>query len=163
MLKLLLLLCFVVSSPVWISVAQAGHSRDLCHPWSFYNDTLQECQCYKGPTLTNYDNVHLDFALQCPEKMVLMNVLFCMTNEKEVTFLANCYTYSLKQNATVVDRVYIKLPHNISELNNFMCRRMNRKGRVCSECVDGFAPSMTSIGSKCSNCTSIWYGVPLYL
>ena len=33
----------------------------------------------------------------------------------------------------------------------------------CSECIDGFAPSVTSIGYECSNCTDTWYGVPLYL
>ena len=38
---------------------------------------------------------------------------------------------------------------------------MNRKGRVCSECVDGFAPSVISIGYECSSCTGAWYGVPL--
>ena len=41
---------------------------------------------------------------------------------------------------------------------------MNRKGRICSECIDGFAPSVTSHGYMCSNCSaSSWYGIPLYL
>ena len=59
--------------------------------------------------------------------------------------------------------MYVQLPDNISELNDYMCGPMNRKGRVCSECIDGFAPSVTSIGYECSNCTDTWYGVPLYL
>ena len=57
----------------------------------------------------------------------------------------------------------MQLPKNISELNDYMCGPMNRKGRICSECIDGFAPSVTSVGYKCSNCTGAWYGVPLYL
>ena len=58
---------------------------------------------------------------------------------------------------------YIKLPHNISELNDYMCGPMNRKGFLCKECIDNFSVSMTSIGNKCSNCTDAWYGIPLYL
>ena len=44
-----------------------------------------------------------------------------------------------------------------------MCGPLNRKGLVCSECADGFGPSVTSFGYKCVNCTEAWYGVPLFL
>ena len=46
-----------------------------------------------------------------------------------------------------------------------MCEPLNRKGRVCSECKDGYGLSVMSVGYRiqCSNCTSAWYGVPLYL
>ena len=44
-----------------------------------------------------------------------------------------------------------------------MCGPMNRKGIVCSECIDGFGPSVTSNGFTCINCTSAWYRVPLFL
>ena len=40
---------------------------------------------------------------------------------------------------------------------------MNRKGLVCSECIERFGPSVTYFGFSCSNCTDAWYGVPLYL
>lgn len=58
---------------------------------------------------------------------------------------------------------YIQLPSNISELNDYMCKPMNRKGFLCKDCIDGFGPSITSVGYVCSNCTNIWYGVPLYV
>ena len=44
-----------------------------------------------------------------------------------------------------------------------MCEQMNRKGRLCSECIEDFGPSIISSGLVCSNCTGVWYGVPLYL
>ena len=44
-----------------------------------------------------------------------------------------------------------------------MCGPMNRKDFLCEECIDGFSVSMTSLGHKCSNCTDVWYGIPLYL
>lgn len=58
---------------------------------------------------------------------------------------------------------YIRLPSNTSELNDYMCKPMNRKGFLCKDCIDGFGPSVTSVGYKCSNCTNVWYGVPLYI
>ena len=58
---------------------------------------------------------------------------------------------------------YIKLPGIISELNDYMCGLMNRKGFLCEDYIDGFSVSMTLLGHKCSNCTDAWYGISLYL
>ena len=61
---------------------------------------------------------------------------------------------------------YITLPENVSEINDYnMCKPLNRKGRVCSECMDGYGPAVMSVGFdiQCANCTGTWYGVPLFL
>ena len=58
---------------------------------------------------------------------------------------------------------YVSLPVSLTELNEYMCGPQNKKGLVCSECVDGFGPSVTSYGYKCANCTNAWYNVPLFL
>ena len=34
---------------------------------------------------------------------------------------------------------------------------------IRDRCIDGFRPSLHSLGSLCSNCSGTWYGVPLYL
>ena len=57
---------------------------------------------------------------------------------------------------------FVQLPSNVCELNDYMCGHMNRKGIVCSECVDGFGPYVTSFGYKCANCSKPWSGVALY-
>ena len=61
----------------------------------------------------------------------------------------------------------ILLPKHISRLNDYMCTPLNRKGYLCSECAEGFGPSMISayMGNICCDCrkTSSWYGVTLYL
>ena len=46
---------------------------------------------------------------------------------------------------------FIELPSNITELNDYMCGPTNRKGMLCSECIDGFGPSATLPKFKCSN------------
>ena len=58
---------------------------------------------------------------------------------------------------------YIILPKNLSQLNDYMCDPLNRKGFVCSQCADGFGPSITLFGYKCVNCTDAWYYVPCFL
>ena len=89
-----------------------------------------------------------------------------MTNEEGGTFTGLCGTFLFYDNdvkLVLVGGMYIQLPENISKLNDYMCGPMNRKDRMCSECIDGFAPSVTSSGYECSNCTDNWYGIPLYL
>ena len=163
MLKLMLMLLVSINY-VRPNLLESNHSVDQCHTWSFYNDTLRDCQCYDSPALSlPFSSTRHDFVVQCSEGKVVMNERFCMTYEEAGTFIGECEIYSLNKNATLKDGVYVQLPNNISELNDYMCGPMKRKGRICSECIDGFAPSVTSVGYICSNCTGAWYGVPLYL
>ena len=64
---------------------------------------------------------------------------------------------------STTDNNYIILPSNVSDLNDYMCGPMNRKGLMCSRCADGFGLAVFSIGQTCTNCSVSWYGVPLYL
>ena len=133
---------FVHLIVVYLSLVQADHQ---CHPWSFYNDTLQDCQCYETRTLPTY-RTHHDFILECSQRRVLLNAEYCLTNEMDGTFVGQCNPYLINKNLIMEDGIYIKLPDNTSQVNDYMCRSMNRKGRICSECIDGFAPSVTSLG-----------------
>ena len=40
---------------------------------------------------------------------------------------------------------------------------LTEKFFFCLDCIDGFGVSLVSIGYMCSNCSNVWYGVPLYL
>ena len=107
-----------------------------------------------------------DCDLKCTENDgVFLNIGHCLTYERKKGFFATKCPYFQLEGHELSDTEpgYIKLPDNISELNDYMCGPMNRKGFLCEDCIDGFSISMTSIGSKCSNCTDAWYGVPLYL
>ena len=149
-------LIFLLISPTMASLEQTPQHNDNCHPWSFYNATLCSCQCYANPGTSD---------LKCAKNETWIRIRSCMTTDKKGTYFGVCETFLFyNRSAAVVDGNYLKLPNNISELNDYMCTPMNRKGRLCSECIDGFAPSVTSIGYECSNCTSSWYySVPLYL
>ena len=131
-------------------------TQDQCPPWFLYNSTLKDCQCFQEDNPLN--NV------MCTEDGALLAFGWCMTYDEESggTFLGLCPSFMVSSR-NVSRRLFITLPSNVSELNDYMCRPLNRKGLICSECIDGFAPSVTSIGYQCANCTGAWYGVPLYL
>ena len=101
--------------------------------------------------------------LKCTNKVPLLRLGHCMTFEEDKgMFTVRCPYFQLKEH-NVTKLGYIQLPSNISELNDYMCKPMNRKGFLCKDCIDGFGPSVTSVGYMCSNCTAVQYGVPLYL
>ena len=101
--------------------------------------------------------------MKCTNEGTLLSIGHCMIyNKGEGTFAIECPYFQLEGH-DMIEQGYIRLPSNISDLNEYMCGSMNRRGWLCKDCIDGFGPSITSIGYKCVNCTGVWYGVPLYL
>ena len=108
------------------------------------------------------------------------NLMFCSRGNEPVTALHLCATFNEETRVLSVSHcpylqsdgynltkvrsaVYKILPRNLSQLNDYMCGPLNSKGLVCSQCADGFGPSITSYGYRCVNCTDTWYRVPLFL
>ena len=162
---ILFLSCMVINlvhcqqNETWsISHEMSLADNDQCPLWFFFNTTTKQCECYTDP---NTEGI-----VKCGPQEAQLRVGYCMSYEQgEGICVASSFyfqgsTHSFK---TTDDKNYIKLPKNISQLNDYMCGSMNRKGRVCSQCIDGYGPSIISFGSVCSNCTDAWYGVPLYL
>ena len=101
--------------------------------------------------------------VKCSDEGVQLAYGYCATyNGTNDSYIIKCPYFQLEGH-NVTEPGYIRLPDNISELNDYMCGPMNRKGLLCKDCIDGFGPSVTSLGYKCSNCTGAWYGIPLYL
>ena len=140
------------------NITRQDHNR--LHRW--LNDDLRVALCKNHPTLWDVD-------IKCTDNDgVFLSVGHCLTYKhargKHLLYKFKCPYFQLEgHEMSNSEPGYIKLPSNISELNDFMCGPMNRKGFLCEECIDNFSVSMTSIGNKCSNCTDVWYGIPLYL
>lgn len=47
--------------------------------------------------------------------------------------------------------LFHRIPHNESGADE-SCTRLNRRGLLCGDCMDGFAPSLFSHEIKCVNC-----------
>ena len=102
----------------------------------------------------------------CYQDELLLKSGHCATfNEttKTVSISACPHNQQDGYNMSIKKTGYIVLPRNLSQLNDYMCGPLNRKGLVCDQCADGFGPSITSFGYKCVNCTDAWYHVPLFL
>ena len=127
-----------------------------CPPWSLYDTTNNQCMCYDSPTAG---------LVYCTDEGNFLFYGFCMTydEENDIVSLSYCIYYEVDASHHIAKHGYIRLPNNISELSEYVCGPMNRKGRVCSECIDGYGPSVTFLRYRCVECKSIWYGISLYL
>ena len=141
-----------------ISESVSDDSISCSAPWHYANsDGMCKC-CASKTSLIKYT-----------DEGTLLRIGYCTTyTEHEGLSMARCPYLKMKMHAYRVacnDPLYIILPSNISELNDYMCGPMNRKGFLCSECIDGFSPSFTSPDyMACSNCTaSRYYGAPLFI
>ena len=151
-------LIFVFFIVIFIVCTKQDNQDDQCPPWFFYNTTTKTCECYSSPST--------DKIIKCAKKEALLKLGYCMTYEEEGGFYVGlCDNVNLKSNSLIntTEDNYIRLPSNVSDLNDYMCGPMNRKGLVCSQCADGFGLAVFSVGQTCTNCTGVWYGVPLYL
>ena len=95
--------------------------------------------------------------LTCQQDEPLLSAGYCATynnQTKLVSIIEYPYLQTIGYNYT--SHGSILLPRNLSQLNDYMCGPLNRKGLVCSECADGFGPSVTSFKYKCIHCTVAW-------
>ena len=137
---------------------ESNFSQHHCPLWSYYDPVRGEC------------NHTIYYAVSYLDNRTLLRIGYCSTYDEEagtVSF-SPCPYFQSDDFVVRVSKYniwYIDLPRNISTLNDYMCGPLNRKGRVCSECRDGFGPSVISVGFniQCSNCTGVWYQIPLYL
>ena len=108
--------------------------------------------------------IYKSLRIACSTNGPLLDSSYCATFSEDTKTLsiAEC-PYFQPNGYNITINGYILLPRNLSQLNDYMCGPLNRKGLVCSECADGFGPSVTSFGYRCVNCTDVWYGVPLFL
>ena len=99
----------------------------------------------------------------CSDGVPLMNLGYCATYDNETNLMSITKIPYHQLSGYNISSLRVRLPQNLSQLNDYMCGPLHRKGALCSECVDGFGPSVTSFKYKCVNCNHSWYGVPLFL
>ena len=95
-------------------------------------------------------------------KQTLLLIGNCMdyNEEKDVVFIGECPFTNQKGD---VDGVYVKPPQNVSELNQFLCGRLNRTGVLCSQCQEGLGTAIFSYSMQCLPCMSSGLGWSLYV
>jgi hypothetical protein len=117
-----------------------------CPVWFVSNGT--DCTCRHS----------LDGLVHCDQETKLSSLLecYCMTHDNDTgvtvvgASLYCCYNTSYFEPS---ESGYRRLPQNVSELNEEMCRQFNRQGRLCGRCRDGYYPPVYSYDLHCLNCT----------
>ena len=135
-----------------------NHEQEDCPPWFYSDKGTCKCLAFYGAT--------------CFDNKAYLSAGFCATfdtstdSDSDILSLGECPSY-YGFTFTKHNRLwYVQLPDNVSELNDYMCGPLNRKGRLCSECKDGYGLGTTSVGFQhfeCTKCAGAWYGVPLFL
>ena len=130
-----------------------------CPLWFYYNSSALHCQCLP------YNQPYSMFT--CSGERAYFKTDYLLTVHQNQTVvsasLLESFQFTHGHNETNIEHRF--LPENISDLNDFMCGPLNRKGYLCDDCIDGFGPSVSVIehANKCYRCTSNWHGVTLYL
>ena len=146
--------CFFLLILLFSFPEQTTAQRDVCPPWFIPDNTSSTgCTCHQYDTKVN-----------CGPDFPLLHFGFCMTyNNKTGNTEFGACPYIAHYNTTQFGHIfYIQLPSNLSLLNEFMCGPLNREGRLCGKCKDGYGIALYSYTLECSKCWGHGYGWVLY-
>ena len=143
---------FKVDERVNFSLSNDSQTNLACPLWFHYVPSKNSCQCLPFISCdgmkAHVDDKHL---ITVQQNQSLVSV-----------FRSKSHIFNQRINETKPG--YRLLPENISDLNHFMCGPLNRKGHLCSDCIDGFGPSLSPIeeANYCFRCTDNCRGVMIY-
>ena len=125
----------------------------VCPAWHYYSNTTDRCEC--------------GYLLSCSSDAneVEVRSVYCATplgQEGDYYIIKDSLFLYISENGS---RVFSKMPGNTSQLEEVMCSPHNRKGFVCSDCIDGYGPAVFSLAFNCAKCTGALsrYGITIYL
>ena len=94
--------------------------------------------------------------VKCNDNVSFVRECNCVTYDDDAcsVLLGECpYGCGFKPKDNIwSDKIYHRLPDNISEYNHEMCGRLNHDGPLCSSCRKGFSPLVYSYDLKCVPC-----------
>ena len=108
-----------------------------CPPWTYCNETYCQCGDDLGDTI------------YCNQSTLKPSDCYCVTYDVDTNrtyagaCIENCWNY----------RAYHPLPSNVTQLNEQMCGKWNRDGRLCGKCRENYYPLVYSFNMACMNCT----------
>ena len=140
-----------------IRINQDGNLHGLsgvsqCPPWFLFDNQSRHCK--PGDSLGGI--VHQD------SSTLQTSILgcYCMTEEEGAVTVGACmYACS----AVLRFNSYYPLPCNASQLWEVMCADLNRRGRLCGECMKGYTVPAYSYDPRCIKCEDYKYNWLKYL
>ena len=135
---------------ILLLAVRASSRGDECPPWftlDYSNDSLfPQCVCSQAMSSHIICNQR--------ERTSYIKVGHCafldgVTNDTVVTWCPYVFPQHFIKNGL------IRLPQNLTHLNTFMCRHLNRQlgSPLCGRCTNDTGPSIYSFGSQCASCS----------
>ena len=144
---------FKVYERVNFSLSRDSQTNLACPLWFHYVPSKNSCRCVSF--------ISCDGMKAYVEDKHLITV---KQNQSLVSVFPS-KSHVVNQRINETKPGYRLLPQNISDLNHYMCGPLNRKGYLCSDCINGFGPSLSVIedANYCFRCTDNWRGVMIYI
>ena len=164
----------LVSSIIWPSLGSSQKAREASDK-SISIQSWQPPRQVKWFCFTNSTNNTIDccqfYVIKCLENGPALPQGYCATysedNYTQSLTIVKCFYFQstiVHYNITTYQKdTFILLPVSVSELNEYMCSPLYRKGTACSQCATGYGPSVISDRYECAKCTHLWYGVFVYI
>ena len=166
----------LVSSMIWPSLGSSQTTSERSDKTTSFQIWQPQRQakwfCFRKSNFTNNTIDCCQFhTIKCLENGPALPYGYCATYSEDnytqsLTVVRCLYLQSTTvhyNKTTYQNGEFILLPHSLSELNDYMCGPLNRKGTVCSQCATGYGPSVISDRYECAKCTHVWIGVLLYI
>ena len=125
-----------------------------CLPWFCNSSETGMCHCFPY------------YGCKCFGQKAALQLGFCATYDAKTGLVSFVHCpYFQSHRYELFNSRYVLLPRNLSVLNDYMCKPLNREGKACGKCIDGYGPTVTPVGVRiqCAKCTNTFYGVMLYL
>lgn len=139
--RMILLWVFLAVS---VSLATVATSNLSCPTWFYYTNATQRCEC----------GLQIGYWVRCNQQTMEVEIMnsICMTySGQEGQFYIGYCSLSYKFNHT--NRLYSQVPTDPDLLEEMIFGPYNRKGFLCGECIDGYAPGVYSLDDQCVDCS----------
>ena len=122
--------------------------------WFNYSSATNDCQCFPF------------WSLRCDGKFASVDsgqILTYNSHKQLISTTTIRRGYLGGYNMTKTG--HILLPDDITELNEYMCGPLNRRGYLCGECRSRYGPAafLTSCTNVCHFCRDTWHDIIFYL
>ena len=128
------------SSETQLIKIKSNHDSDCSYDerWFCFNSTTKTHQC-----AIHGHHSHIT----CSDSGPLLQFGFCATYSEATGLVTvnKCPYLQVKGHNMASTGYHIRLPKRVTDLNDSLCGPMNRKGIVCSECIDGFGTHVLTV------------------
>ena len=158
---------------VFICLSGCSYShQEVIHAAAGNQSINHGCPSWFIPINNSSDRCKCGEPIHRPGRVVLCDpntnqtlvwITYCMdyNKDKDEVFVGECPFINKKIGK--VQRLYVKFPQNVSELNPFLCSELNRTGVLCSRCQEGLGTAIFSYSMQCLPCMSSGLGWTLYV